>query len=280
MALVTGSNSGLGASICLKLAEQGYRVYASMRNLAKAQALLEVINAESLDIVICELDVCKTESVLSCVTEVLNSEGRIDVLVNNAGAGFVRSTEQASEAEVKWVMEVNFHGVVRCTKAVLATMREAQRGHIINISSIGGLVGQPFNEIYCAAKFAVEGYTESLACYLQPHFGINFTAVEPGAITTEFTNSVFKQMSISGGVLDDPYKALFEQYVGAARAHFDGVTQTPDQVADVVIDCIANPQPPVRIRTSAWAEDFTQLKTQADPDGKKLQQLVSNKLLS
>jgi NAD(P)-dependent dehydrogenase (short-subunit alcohol dehydrogenase family) len=284
VALVTGSNSGLGASVCVKLAEQGYRVYASMRNLTKAQGLLEIIESNGLDIIICQLDVCHSESVNSCVTEILAAQGRIDVLVNNAGAGFIRSTEQASEEEIQWVMNLNFHGVVRCTKAVLPAMREARRGRIINISSIGGLVGQPFNEIYCAAKFAVEGYTESLASYLQPHFGIYFTAVEPAGIATEFANSAIKQMTNSGGVLDDPYQSLFNQYMVAARASATSIDgqgryQTADQVADVVIECVVNPDPPIRIRSSEWAESFTKLKTQADPDGKKLQQKVIDTFL-
>lgn len=285
VALVTGSNSGLGASVCVKLAEQGYRVYASMRNLEKAQDLLQVIESKGLDIIICQLDVCHSESVNSCVTEILSTQGRIDVLVNNAGAGFIRSTEQASEEEIQWVMNLNFHGVVRCTKAVLPSMREARRGHIINISSIGGLVGQPFNEIYCAAKFAVEGYTESLATYLQPHFGIHFTAVEPAGIASEFAKSAIKQMTNSGGVLDDPYQPLFNQYIDAARASAlsidgQGLYQTPDQVADVVIECITNPDPPIRIRSSEWAENFTKLKTQADPDGKKLRKIVIDKFMT
>jgi NAD(P)-dependent dehydrogenase (short-subunit alcohol dehydrogenase family) len=147
------------------------------------------------------------------------------------------------------------------------------------------LVGQPFNEIYCAAKFAVEGYTESLTTYLQPHFGIHFTAIEPAGIASEFAKSAIKQMTNSGGVLDDPYQPLFNQYNDAARASAlsidgQGLYQTPDQVADVVIECITNPDPPIRIRSSEWAENLIKLKTQADPDGKNLRKIVIDKFMT
>ena len=109
------------------------------------------------------------------IDQVIADHGHIDVLVANAGVGFVRSTEQATEAEVQWVMDVNFMGLVRCTKAVLPHMRTARGGRVIAVSSIGGLAGQPFNEIYCASKFAVEGFTESLAAYVGHSFNIHFS---------------------------------------------------------------------------------------------------------
>ena len=143
-----------------------------MRDLGKQALLADAAAAKNLDIVIRQLDVEQTSSVEACIADMMATEGRIDVLVNNAGAGFVRSTEQATEDEIRRVMDVNFMGVVRCTKAVMPHMRAAASGHIVNISSVGGLVGQPFNEIYCAAKFAVEGYTEAMASYLEEGFGI------------------------------------------------------------------------------------------------------------
>jgi NAD(P)-dependent dehydrogenase (short-subunit alcohol dehydrogenase family) len=179
-------------------------------------------------------------------------------------------------------MDLNFMGVMRCTKAVLPHMRTARSGHVVNISSVGGLVGQPFNEIYCAAKFAVEGYTESLACYVTPSFGINFTSVEPGGIRTEFVANVMAQVAGSGGVLDDEYKPILDKYLGAARNRqaASSAYQTADEAAAVVVDVIEAESPPIRVRTSAWAEEFTKLKTLADPDGKKLQAEVIERFLS
>jgi len=158
-----------------------------------------------------------SKSINQCVADIIAQDGKIDVLVNNAGAGFVRSTEQATEDEIQWVIDVNLTGVIRCTKAVLPHMRKARSGRVVNVSSVGGLVGQPFNELYCAAKFAVEGYTESLACYVQPNFNIQFTSIEPGGIATEFANNVLGQFASTGGMLEDEYKPILETYIGGAQ---------------------------------------------------------------
>lgn len=279
IALITGTSTGLGISLAVQLAEKGFKVYATMRNLDKKSALEEAARLANVALNILPLDVEKTESVNHCIDTIIQQEGRIDVLINNAGAGFVRTTEQATEDEIQWVMNVNFMGVVRCTKAVLPHMRSEKSGHIINISSVGGLVGQPFNEIYCAAKFAVEGYTESLASYIQPFFNIKFTAVEPGGISSEFANSALKQYQAGGGMPEDEYKPILEKYIAGAQSRAEGVYQTPDQVAQVVINCVENPDPPIRVRTSPWSNDFCELKTQADPTGKLLQSSVSSRLL-
>lgn len=272
--LVTGTSTGLGASIAVQAAQKGHKVYATMRDLAKRDGVEAAAKAAGVALELLTLDVQDAASVEAAVAEVIAREGRIDVLVNNAGAGFARSTEQASYDDINWVMDVNFMGVVRATKAVIPHMRKARSGHIINISSIGGLVGQPFNEIYCAAKFAVEGYTEALASYVQPSFGINFTVVEPGGIRSEFGNSAMKQIAGSGGMLEDEYLPIIQKYLGGAQARGTSAYQTSDEAAAVVIDCIEAADPPIRIRTSAWAEDLCDLKTRADPDGKKLQKKV------
>jgi NAD(P)-dependent dehydrogenase (short-subunit alcohol dehydrogenase family) len=155
-------------------------------------------------------------------------------------------------------------------------------GHVLNISSVGGLVGQPFNEIYCAAKFAVEGYTEAMASYITPSFGINFTCVEPGGINTEFAPNVLKHVSKTGGMLEDEYLPILQKYIGGASPRQEGsdIHQTPDEVSAVVMKCVEAGEPPIRIRTSTWSEDFTSLKTGLDPDGKKLQAKVFAQFLS
>lgn len=280
IALITGTSTGLGVSLAVKAAEEGFKVYATMRDLSKSAALKEAANAAGVRLETAELDVSSTASVSACVANIIAAEGRIDLLINNAGAGFVRSTEQASEAEIQRVMDVNFMGVVRCTKAVLPHMREARSGHVINISSVGGLVGQPFNEIYCAAKFAVEGYTESLACYVEPSFGIHFTVVEPGGIQSEFASSALKQVMATGGILEDEYKSILEKYIGGAQARGGAAYQSADEVAAVVMACVKASPPPIRVRTSEWAEELCALKTSADPDGRLMQGKVIERFLS
>jgi len=203
--VITGTSTGLGLAAAVLFAKNDYTVYATMRNLAKKDLLLAAAKKEKVKVHLEQLDVTKTRSVQNCINKIIKKEGKIDCLINNAGAGYIRSTEQATMAEVEWVTDVNYYGVIRCTKAVLPHMRAAKSGHIINITSVGGLVGQPFNEFYCAAKFAVEGYTEALASYITENFGIKFSLVEPGGITSEFANAVLAQAASTGGMREDVY---------------------------------------------------------------------------
>ena len=277
--VITGTSTGLGVSIAVQAAAQGHKIYATMRDLAKAATLETAAKAAHVTIQTLALDVQDTASVNAAVASIMARDGRIDVLVNNAGAGFARATEQATMDDVHWIMDVNFMGVVRTTKAVLPHMRKARSGRVINITSVGGLVGQPFNEIYCASKFAVEGYTESLACYVEPNFGIHFTAVEPGGIQSEFAATAMKQIAGSGGLLQDEYLPIIQKYLAGAAARGTAAYQTADDVARVVMDVMEAANPPIRVRTSAWANDLCDLKTSADPDGHKLQKKVVDMFL-
>jgi NAD(P)-dependent dehydrogenase (short-subunit alcohol dehydrogenase family) len=280
--LITGTSTGLGISIAVQAAQAGHTVYATMRNLGKRAALDAAAAKAGVTLTLLALDVQDIASVNAAIETVIKEQGRIDVLINNAGVGFVRSTEQASEQEMQWALDVNLMGVIRCTKAVMPHMRKQRAGHILTISSVGGLVGQPFNEIYCAAKFAVEGYTESMASYITPSFGINFTCVEPGGIKTEFAPNVLKHVAETGGMLEDEYLPILQKYIGGAATRQEGsdIYQTPDEVSAVVMKCVEAKEPPVRVRTSTWAEEFTSLKTGLDPDGKKLQAKVITQFLS
>jgi NAD(P)-dependent dehydrogenase (short-subunit alcohol dehydrogenase family) len=270
--LVTGASSGLGLAIAVMSAKAGYRTYATMRDVKKRAALDQALATARVSATILPLDVQDQASVSTAVSRVLAETGRIDVLVNNAGAGYVRTLEQASDADIDWVLDVNLRGVIRCTKAVLPAMRAVRSGRIVTISSVGGLVGQPFNEIYCAAKFGVEGFMESLATYVGPAFGIHFTLVEPGGIASDFNTNVMNQFAATGGMQEDEYLPLLQSYIAGvqSRAGAGGSYQSSDEVAAVVMDVVAQSAPPLRLRTSPWAEDFTALKTSADPGGQKL----------
>ncbi|MCZ2721017.1 SDR family oxidoreductase [Marinomonas sp. 15G1-11] len=279
--LITGTSTGLGISLAIQFAKQGHKVFATMRNLEKKAALESAMKAANVSLEIKQLDVQDTASIERCVSEIINQEGHIDQLINNAGAGYVRTTEQTTEADIQWVMDVNFLGVVRCIKAVLPHMRQARHGHIINISSVGGLIGQPFNEIYCAAKFALEGYVESVSTYITPNFNVKFTNIEPGGISSEFANNALAQFTASGGMRDDEYRPLLEKYITNAqnRALGESIYQTADEVADIVVSCARSSTPPIRMRTSPWGEQFCELKTQADPSGHIQQQKIITQLL-
>ncbi|WP_282038508.1 SDR family oxidoreductase [Saccharicrinis aurantiacus] len=281
--LITGASTGVGFESAILFARNNYKVYASMRNLNKGLELKKKIAEQSLDIELIELDVTKPESIRKAIQHIIDNDSKIDLLLNNAGAGFAKTTEQANEEEIRWVSDVNYHGVVFCTQAVLPYMRQQKSGQIINITSVGGLVGQPFNELYCAAKFAVEGYTEALASYVTDAFGIKLTCVEPGGIVTEFMKSAVEKTTVKGQLASGEYLPIFERYFAGnqkrASESKEQVYQTGEEVANIVFDVAQNPTPPLRLRTSKWAEDFCKLKTKSDPDGTLLVKQITDSFL-
>jgi NAD(P)-dependent dehydrogenase (short-subunit alcohol dehydrogenase family) len=275
--LITGASGGLGLATAVKAAQAGFRVYATMRDPARAGALTAAMAAAGVTAQIIPLDVQDQGSIDRAIAHIMADTGRIDVLVNNAGSGFVRTVEQATEADIDWVLDVNLRGVIRCTKAVLPAMRTARSGHIINITSVGGLVGQPFSELYSAAKFGVEGFTEALATYVGPAFGIHFTLVEPGGISTDFATSALTHSAAPVAPADADYAPLLQAYIAGVRRRAGGnAYQSAEQVAEVVMNCVASDAPPLRVRTSDWAETFTALKTSGDPDGTILRDILVN----
>ena len=276
--LITGTSTGVGYECALLFAQQGYRVYATMRNLDKATPLQTAAEEAGVSLEILPLDVTDYASIEAVVDAIVSSGHAIDLLINNAGAGFAKTLEQAHLEDIDWVTDVNYKGVVRCTKAVLPHMRAAGSGRIINVTSVGGLVGQPFNELYCGAKFAVEGFTEALASYVSKFFNIQFSLVEPGGIATAFMQNAIANTIKGHQVLNEgAYEPIFEAYMKGAqeRATADSsisAYQTGEQVAQIILEVAESEQPPLRVRTSSWAEEFCHLKTKADPDGTQLQQ--------
>jgi len=273
--LITGTSTGVGFESSILFAKHGYKVYATMRNLKKADALKEKIASDNLDIEILQLDVTDNASIQKAMEAIVTKDGKIDILLNNAGAGFAKTLEQSSMDEIDWVTDVNYTGVVRTTKAVLPHMRAAKAGHVINVTSVGGLVGQPFNELYCGAKFAVEGFTESLATYVSAPFGIHFSIVEPGGIATAFmNNAVAKTANEKGEMATGDYASIFQKYIEGAQSRAgsgdESPYQTGQEVAEVILQVAQSDNPPLRVRSSKWAENMCELKTVGDPDGTKM----------
>ena len=262
--LITGTSTGIGLATAIGAAQAGWLTIATMRNLAKAEALREAAAKAGVAdrIQIKRLDVVDAESVAACIDEVIAEHGRLDALVNNAGAGHVGTIEQGTVADVRTTMEVNFFGVVEVTRAAMPHLR-ASGGRVITVTSIGGVVGQPFNEAYCAAKFAVEGFMESLAP-VAATVGVHVTVVEPGAVTSEFVASVgidVPTMVAGAG----PYAPALQAYVNRITKSY-GSAQTPDEAAAPIIEALTAEQPAFRIQTSDWARQFTGAKL-ADLDG-------------
>jgi NAD(P)-dependent dehydrogenase (short-subunit alcohol dehydrogenase family) len=176
--LVTGASSGIGATCAGFLAQRGFRVYGSSRNVDFRPTGYDAL----------QMDVSNDRSVEHAVSRVMDEAGVIDVLINNAGCGLAGAVEDTDTQEALRQMDVNFMGAFRVTRTVLPVMRRQRSGVIINISSLGGLFGLPFQSFYSASKFAMEGWTESLRHEVSP-FGIRVVLVEPGDVMTGFTGS-------------------------------------------------------------------------------------------
>lgn len=210
-----------------------------------------------------QLDVTDEASVAAAVDGVIADHGRLDAVINNAGAGHLGTLENESVAEVRTVMEVNFFGVLHVSKAALPHLR-ASGGRLITVTSVGGVIGQPFNEAYCAAKFAVEGYMESLAP-VAAKAGVTVSVVEPGAVATEFVNNI--GADLEGAVAAaGPYADALQAYLDRTVAQFAGSAQTPAEAAEAVLEALTADRPAFRVQTSDWARGFTGTKL-ADVDG-------------
>jgi NAD(P)-dependent dehydrogenase (short-subunit alcohol dehydrogenase family) len=163
IAIVTGSSSGIGFETALTLARKGFYTYATMRNLKKSESIKDIANKEELPLKVIELDVDddnnNESSAKNAIQEIIAEKQRIDILVNNAGYGLIGPIEDISiEEELKPQFETNLYGVVRVTQQVLPIMRRQKSGRIINVSSIGGIVGYPFSAAYCTPSLHLKDY--------------------------------------------------------------------------------------------------------------------------
>lgn len=229
--LVTGASSGIGQACAMALAQQGYRVYGTSRNPRRADA----------DFTMLAMDVTDTAAVQAAAQTLLNREGRIDVVVNNAGFGYGGAVEDTSIEEAEAILDTNFLGALRVCHAVLPTMRAQESGTIINISSIGGMIALPFQGLYSASKYALEGLSEALRMEVK-RFGIHVTLVEPGDTRTAFTAN---RRNTRGADENPVYREAYQRTL--ARIETDernGVS--PETVARTVLRIVATPRPKVR----------------------------------
>ncbi|MFJ9968797.1 SDR family oxidoreductase [Streptomyces avermitilis] len=269
--LITGASSGIGLATALAAAQAGWLTVATMRDPGKADALREAAAEAGVTdrIQVKRLDVTDPDSVAACLDEVIAEHGRLNAVVNNAGAGQVGTIEQSTVADVRAAMEVNFFGVVEVTRAALPHLR-ASHGRVLTVTSVGGVVGQPFNEAYCAAKFAVEGFMESLAP-VAATVGVSVTVVEPGAVASEFVASQgldIPALTEAAG----PYGPALQAYIDRTMRSF-GNAQTPAQAAAPIIEALTADRPAFRVQASDWARDFAGTKL-ADLDGSAVQSLT------
>ena len=244
-ALVTGASSGIGEATAERLAMAGYKVYGTSRRAAKA-------NQRSFELL--PLDVTSNESVEATVKEVLRLEGRIDLLVNNAGFGIApAAAEESSIEQARSIFETNFFGIVRMTRAVVPHMRRQRAGRIINIGSVLGFLPMPYAALYAATKHAVEGYSESLDHELRTR-GIRVSVIEPAYTKTQFdANFVEPDAKL------DEYREI-RASVGRTLAEVMATAEDPGVVADVVLEAARAARPKLRYTAGVRAGRLRMLR--------------------
>ncbi len=224
--VVTGANSGIGRATAVHLAAAGHTVHGAMRDLGKGDKLPDEAAAAGAEVTPLQLDVSDDDSVRAGIASVLDAEGRIDVLVNNAGLGFNAVVEEIDIAAAKEVFDVNYWGVVRCTQAVLPGMREQGSGTIVNISSVAGRLAAIAQSVYASSKWALECLSENMAQELAP-FGIRVKVVEPGVTRTALL-AKHQELHLDSPYAD-AYRRMFTMYMAGIQANV-----RPSEVAAVI----------------------------------------------
>ena len=253
---ITGCSTGLGRALAERVLQQGERCVATARSPAQLEDLAAAYPQHAL---VLALDVADGIQIETAVAKAIEAFGAIDVLVNNAGRGYSAAIEEGDDADVRAMFDTNFFGLVALTKRVLPEMRARKRGHIVNLSSIGGLVASASHGYYSASKFAIEGLSQALRVEVAP-FGIHVTVVEPGPFRTDFHG---RSLTTTKAPLD-----AYAATAGARRAQFkasDGKQAgDPLRAAEAMIKVVRSPQPPLHLllgknaleRARAMCADF------------------------
>ncbi|HWV71308.1 MAG TPA: SDR family oxidoreductase [Pseudosphingobacterium sp.] len=254
---ITGASKGLGLALAKKLLSEGYKVAATSRNKQELESAVGANNNTFLPLAV---NLTDENSVKQSIRETVEHFGRIDVVVNNAGYGLAGALEELSDSEVRGNFDINVFGSLNVIRQSLPYMRKQQSGHIFNISSVGGFTGGfPGFGIYCATKFAVHGFTESLAHEIKD-FGLFATLVMPGYFRTNF---------LSGTSLNVPQNEISEYTTVRAvqNAHTNDYNGNqagdPDKAAEVLIEVSQMEQPPIHLFLGQDAYDLADVKISA-----------------
>lgn len=271
--LITGCSSGIGLATAVAAAQAGYTVIATMRDLDRAEPLLSAASAAGVSLDVRRLDVTDAQSAAECIEGVEATYGRLDAVVNNAGiSNFDPTMEMSTMDNLRANLEVNFFGVIAVSRLAMPLLR-VSGGRLITIGSVHGLVGQPFNEAYCAAKFAVEGFMESLAPVARAH-GVAVSVVVPGFVLDthfgEFPDVNRRTIQAASGAYAPTFAAYFDWVVGQG---WESAGQKAHEVADIVVRTLTEPDPPFRVATNEWVADYLSEKL-SDRDGSHVQTLA------
>lgn len=249
VALVTGGSSGIGAAAVAELLDAGFTVYA----VARRTSLMEPLAAQGAHVF--AMDVTDDASMVAGIERIIAEQGRIDVLVNNAGYGSYGAVEEVPLEEARRQFEVNLFGLARLTQLALPHMREQRSGRIVNISSIGGKFYEPFGAWYHATKFAVEGFSDSLRMEVRP-FGIKVVIIEPGPIITEWNEIARDSLLERSGA--GPY-GRWAKRAHAILTEFDkpGRASKPEAVAKKIRKAATKARPAARYPVGRGARAIT-----------------------
>ncbi len=245
--VITGASSGIGKCCAEYLVQKKFRIYGTSR---KPISTADEITYSSTNLIqMIQMDVDDESSVDRGIDRIMARESRIDVVINNAGFAIMGSMEDTTITEAKSQFETNFFGALRVCRAVLPIMRNQQSGYIVNISSIGGLIGLPFQSAYCASKFALEGAMETLRLEVRP-FGIHVILVEPGDYKTELTEHRLKteQSMSNSGYLNRFKKAMRKVELGEQNG------PSPESIAILVNKIISMNSPRLRYTVGRFSQ--------------------------
>src|SRR5215217_7845115 len=250
--LITGCSTGFGRELAKEVLAQGYQAGVASRNTDDIQ---DIVSGNEADAIALKLDVTKPEEIKAAVQQTIERFGRIDVLVNNAGIGYFGAIEESDEAEVRRMFEINFFGLANMTREVLPVMRKQRSGHIVNIASIGGLVAFPAVGFYNATKFAVDGFSESLAKETA-HLGIGVTIVAPSGFRTDWAGRSANDATLK---IDD-YKDSAGANQSSIRGYSGNQPGDPVRAAKAIIQAVNAEKPPLRLLLGAAALKNARLK--------------------
>jgi NAD(P)-dependent dehydrogenase (short-subunit alcohol dehydrogenase family) len=246
---ITGAGRGIGAHIAKAALAAGDRVVATGRDPAQLEKLYGEFGERAMCL---PLDAAREHDAIAAAQEAASRFGSIDVLVNNAGYGQLGLFEEISGEDVERQFQTNVFGMMHVTRAVLPAMRKQRRGHILNLASVGGFMGFDGASIYCAAKFAVEGFSESLALEVAP-FGIKVTIVEPGFFRTDFLDK--KSVRYGSGKIAD-----YAEFSSSSRSAYESYNHQqpgdPAKLGHAVVELAAMPQPPLHFVAGTDAVGF------------------------
>lgn len=258
--LITGGSSGIGKAIGELLCQKGYTVYGTSRNPERVSQTVFPLLA---------LDVRNADTIRKTVEVIIAKEGRLDVLINNAGVGITGPLEEIPADEIRNNFETNLFGPIEVMKSVVPYMREQKSGLIINITSIAGYMGLPYRSVYSASKGALELITEALRMEVKS-FGIHITNVAPGDFATNIASGRYHAPLLKGSAYEIPYGNTLNMM----NDHVDSGSD-PNQMAEAVLAIIQNPNPKIHYKVGAFMQKFSIVLKRMLPD-KVYEKLLMN----